>query len=118
MPDHTQPALSPEEWKAFEVDDGDARYDATYSHRLFIKPHGGNSFEARERHGLAALCLYQQPFGFTHEDVKAIRGERIMTQATIQACGGPERSRPELLAQLKRLESLELRISFLLPPED
>lgn len=34
-----------------------------------------------DRHKLAALCLYQQPFGFTQEDVKLVRSSCWSTPA-------------------------------------
>lgn len=72
-----KPALSSAQWKG----EGYARYDM--GHGIAIVDDGGAttvelptnqslSFVAEHRHAVAALALYGQPFGFTHEDVKAL----------------------------------------------
>lgn len=74
---------------------------------------GGKEF----RHALAALALYGQPFGFTHEDLIACENgisaiwtqHSQMCQGDSEECGcGPES---------RALHSLADRIQALLPPE-
>lgn len=70
------PALTPEEWerKAFLEHDGACpKIDGGY---LEVD---GCSVDGRERHALAALALYEQPFGFTWGMVYALRaGAKLM----------------------------------------
>jgi hypothetical protein len=74
------------------------------------RPLGDELAEQVERpHAVAALCLFEQPFGFTRGDVELVRD-----------CIGMEwdrGERGEMDALEKRLESLAARIAALLPPE-
>ena len=71
-------------------------------------------------HALAALCLYQQPFGFSQEDVKALRAV-LDTNPTDDSADDGEVVEHwatwELRAALDRCESLLSRIASLLPPQ-
>lgn len=58
--------------------------------------------EVARRHACAALCLYDQPFGFTHEDVEVLR---FCANALDDDPRGPQ------------LTALAVRISRLLPPK-
>jgi hypothetical protein len=63
-----EPALTAEEWRLAKDDRnivGDPSEEA-----LDL---GGGRFKHLDGHALAAINLYGQPFGFTHEDVDAIR---------------------------------------------
>ena len=100
-------ALSAEEWKQRGfADDGlpgppDTQIDSQGDVRTegFIgsahRPH-------RRRHALSVLCLHEQPFGFTREDVALLRAAQRTSE--IQDFGG--------LA-----DNLADRIEALLPPE-
>lgn len=95
MSETVEPALTPEEWKVgakkvyleirqCPIEDGD----------LFIEP---------THHGLAALLLHGKPFGFTREDVEALR----------EAFQGPFW---DGFPGRARMLSLAARIEALLPP--
>lgn len=60
-------------------------------------------------HGLAALCLYGQPFGFTHDDLRRLRDAP-------ELYGGLQGSKLEK-EWYAFLDSLAARIAALLPPE-
>ena len=61
-------------------------------------------------HGLAALCLHGQPFGFTREDVK------VLSRASEYAL---RQWGPVVAGQdIAMLSSLADRIEALLPPEE
>lgn len=86
----TRPALAPEQWETWE--------------RESVLQH----FSDEQRWGIAAMALRNQPFGFTREDVGALR-----TAAGIVEDEATEN--PERLASTIR--SLADRIEALLPPE-
>jgi len=86
MTEPIQPALTPEEWKEREVESqyGNARTSFYVDHkgRIFASDEspGGedriivlNGPDDRIRHAIAALCLYGQPYGFTHEHLALLR---------------------------------------------
>jgi len=101
-----KPALTKEEWEEKETH----RQDGYAGARLVEKEdescvetgyrdfYYGDAYVGQERHGLAALCLHNQPFGFTREDVKLLR-------AFANLCTSDFRN-------------LADRISALLPPEE
>ena len=103
MPD-VKPALTPEEWARGENDD---------EHQIEIREEGpyiigAGGLGPENCHALAALCLHEQLFGFTRDDLAAL--QRVLQSGLcweIDAnwgCG--------------HLRSLTDRISALLPPED
>jgi hypothetical protein len=61
-----------------------------------------------EPHGLAALCLHEQPFGFTHEDVKRLR--------MVEALPVSDSTVLEAVAYNEWVNDLADRIAALLPP--
>jgi hypothetical protein len=78
-----------------------------------------------DRHAVAALCLYQQPFGFTQEDVDALRGvadlgDRKATDLASLPYAYSDLARRHIVEQAAvvsdRLRSLAARIAALLPP--
>lgn len=108
------PALAASEWKERRAsrpgeDDGVHVVVAPYvedRHRgLVVSAHYSNaSVHDDLRHALAALCLHDQPFGFTWEDVDALR-EALSCSGTV--------SSPD---DLPRAETTVDRIEALLPP--
>ena len=74
-----KPALTAEEWKMelFKTISGhevflDHEGDVGFIHRN--NPHEGvGLIDCEDRHSLAALCLHEQPFGFTRADVRGLR---------------------------------------------
>ena len=67
MPEtETTPALTPEEWEH----PSNAREIGWACSEVFVGE--GSSLDNVTRHGLAALCLYGQPYGFTWEDVDRV----------------------------------------------
>lgn len=95
MSDDIKPALTPRQWANLKTDlrrvapaeelFGDWMEFFVEPDRLLIndgipmaaKPDAGGLeiVPRRHWHALAALCLHEQPFGFTRDDVAMIRGE-------------------------------------------
>lgn len=61
-----------------------------------------------DRHALAALCLHDQPFGFTREDMDALRSALEQIELDPYCFG----------AEVAILPGIIDRIEALLPPED
>lgn len=122
MSDKIPPALSPEEWDFwFEPVAGDAPRIQLWN--LLRDPenhHYGNL------HKIAALALlnlgeYGIEFGFTHEDVRALRGMAggVENDAQVDEMLGkltPD-DKKYVARSTARLNSLADRIEALLPPE-
>jgi len=68
--------------------------------------------ESEGSHHAAALCLYNQPFGFTRDDVEMLKreAEKWWVMADPGEC--------ELADRARAYDSLTDRIEALLPPED
>jgi len=97
-----KPALTAEEWASpGDVFDGYVDIDRGIVDVQMGGPAGLRD-EDRERHALAAICLYGQPFGFTHEDLSCLNA----TMDSLEYHGIPQPC----------LESLYARIEALLPP--
>lgn len=103
------PALTKEEWaprvdpdiyagQVIEAGDVARRDDGT----IIL----GNDLPITRPHATAALCLYGQPFGFTHEELGAMRDEYKALWA-----GNDDHPRARLL------HSTIEKIAALLPPE-
>lgn len=103
MSDNVEPALSPGQWEAdlAAIEDGKLG-EVLESYR-------------DERHPLAAIALYGQPFGFTHDDLHMVRA-----QASARMTDAPEPSRDDptwgYWNQQRRWRELADRIAALLPP--
>ena len=115
MPDSITPALTPEEWEDEHVE------AAAWGADVWLDPNGGFhitgandldlTFADRKRHALAALALHGQPFGFTWEDVDALR---YMAEREIYADKyGEQGANAEYGHELNRIAG---RIAALLPP--
>lgn len=105
-----EPALTKEEWAGHgDVFDGWVDLDMGIIDVRFGGPAGIRD-ESRERHALAAKLLRGQPFGFTREDVEAIRehvGDGISMEPKPIPTPGAE-----------ALWDIAARIEALLPPEE
>ena len=87
-----EPALTPEEWKEYDKPKLDKDIEcATHEVGYYTPP---------SRHGLAALALHEQSFGFRWEDVDFLR---------MDAEDSPR-------AHAENLRELADRIAALLPP--
>jgi hypothetical protein len=79
-----------------------------------------HGFDARHRHALAALCLVDQPFGFTRTDVEFLRTSETHRVGCFLMAGG--RLDAECDCDIDdrdaRKASLIARIAALLPPPD
>lgn len=96
-----KPALTAEEWAKLDLYEDWGHEDCEICDRARHWRHLGSA----ERHELAALCLYGQPFGFTREDVTAlaVAADELMIDNDVQTaiC----------------IEDIRQRIEALLPPE-
>ena len=117
------PALTPDEWQD-AIDRCTPRPDKPVDlsvawNWIDVKCKGNDP------HALAALCLYQQPFGFTQEDVKFITAfvATVMPLArrAQHIVGASAEANAEHEAAVQEIErffaSLSSRIAALLPPE-
>ncbi len=125
------PALSPDSWKAFAdgygIPDG---FDFNAAHTedgmmLSLVVEEPAYLCGQERHALAALCLVGQPFGFTQEDVNALRHYAAWEKTAANWCPEgyvfgtmDEINRLDRLAKADELLSLAARIASLLPPPE
>lgn len=109
-----RPALTAEEWPrlAYTAESSDDRL--SLSDDCVLDSDGGIVAYPEERHALAALALYGQPFGFTRADVDLLR-----ELANPMACGarrdGITDDAPAFQAAF-RVANLADRIAALLPP--
>ena len=118
------PALTPEEWEGVGWNLADhleesAHWQPGDGLRIWLNNSQSRVYVTLERAGestvvingsgarraLAALCLADQPFGFTHEDVRVLRGLASWVPHEWQPDGE------------RVLRSLADRIEALLPPE-
>lgn len=101
------PAMTPEEWKA-------AR---RYPPGVVYGFEDGAEEGVMSRHRMAAMCLYNQPFGFTREDVALLR-KRAQSLYSESVNGYPDSAYlGRLKAEGEVYDSLANRIASLLPPE-
>lgn len=104
------PALTVEEWRWSK----DAAVTLIVEHP--------NSHETMGRHAAAALCLHDQPFGFTREDVALVRGAASLLPEILKITRHLPTEAMAMLPQAVRdtdtLTSLADRIEALLSPED
>lgn len=99
-----KPALTAEEW-AVETMDG-------LGTRLTWAAKEAGVNDEVSRHALAALALYGQPFGFTHEDVELLhRGGEAIVSLAAEGYGDQR----EANAASDRMGQLADRIAALLP---
>ena len=102
--EQVRPALTPRQWEdpgrlyplsAYVALDGNLYlYDSEDEQR------------PEERHTLAAIALYGQPFGFSHEDAESLREAASFLRRVGNSVGWAN-----------KLDSIADRIQALLPPE-
>jgi hypothetical protein len=103
-----EPALTAEEW-ALKDRGAPGRYRGNAEGQVWENDGQmwyGDEYPVQNRHGLAALALYGQPFGFTWDDVVAAK-EAAFELRMMQ-------NRPAA----DRLDDLANRIASLLPPRE
>src|SRR5688572_32593307 len=79
MSDKIEPALTPEEWKDFA-----ARAETTDVQVGWACAEVFSTLGEVEPHGLAALCLHGQEFGFTWKDAQRVRGTAEMFRISLK----------------------------------
>lgn len=116
MIDTIKPALTPQQWadlngscyfvgsSEFVYEDGELEDGISISAATVHV-----DLPKDDRHGIAALCLHGQPFGFTREDVRRLREYPDLY-------GGLQRTCVEAEWQ-QFVDSLADRTEALLPPE-
>lgn len=121
-----KPALTAEEWaeKCFEENEEWTSFAARRREdgSIYVMCGYERDAETNRPHALAALALYNQPFGFTREDVEFLRELARTTRKTLIGSGAA--SSGALLSAMALIDreadfidSLASRISALLPPE-
>ena len=124
MTEKIEPALRPKEWRsAIELGLATSRHSVNGDPILLSIKQFQESLElrwGRSLHWLAALVLYGQSFGFTHEDVDTLR--YLMTERCPR-CGGDGwkmPARPKCVncgwSPPESTDTLADRIEALLPP--
>jgi len=95
-----KPAMTREEWDtALRRMENHDRLDVVW-------------YESKSHHSCAALCLHNQPFGFTREDVDALD---LLSQAKYIVLTWRGK---EAFMDPKSILSIKDRIEALLPPEE
>ena len=113
--DYRQPARAIDSWRETKPERRDTDDSTQYVAQMGITYDGCVTLMSRAhervevpppaRHALAALALHAQPFGFTHEDVRAVR-------RVVEESGALSSSTRE------RLRDLAARLAALLPPQE
>ncbi|MCK5316316.1 MAG: hypothetical protein KAJ55_00300 [Anaerolineales bacterium] len=113
-----KPALTPEEWgpgpgytgpRVDVLDRAEAWIE--YADVWYHSDEGEETIE--NRHGVAALCLHEQEFGFTPEDVE---NHRHLATTLRRRATQDKLARPTMLAIADWHDSMSARIEALLPP--
>ena len=104
----TDPALTPDEWEQWQTGQ---RFIFSATEDRGVTMLNRTGIEHARRQGLAALALYQQPFGFTHDDVRGLR--QSAQYCRVQSMTDPS---GQHLASAEWFDRLADRIAALLPP--
>jgi hypothetical protein len=132
--DIIEPALTPEEWAAREKFDGFCEgAKITKEGFRIVYDAGTAALDADQlRHGIAALALHGQPFGFTRKDVGLLvrcaescerqiaawnAEAQIRDMSTGSGVLAMVSSNRELEQRAQHFRSLAARIAALLPPD-
>jgi hypothetical protein len=115
-----KPAMSALEWKRqwFEETDRDGPVvivELVGDQLWVIDGESGQRRLILERHALAALCLKDQPYGFTREDVELLRAWAEDMRASAERNDRPTGLSARYAVQI---DNLAARIEALLPPEE
>lgn len=107
-----EPALTEKEWTQGEASRG---YETLLTKDddyvgVYCGDERSTLLDSSGRHALAALCLHDQPFGFTREDVELLRDTKC---SDVLHLGYAYEEEPEA-----HLNDLADRIEALLPPGD
>ncbi len=109
-----KPALTAEEWMECQRSKMRDYNKAPMVHGQFLV-FAGMPQPISRLDAMAALCLHEQPFGFTHEDVEMLR--RLFKQQMDMA-HHVVRNNKAMVSRATRIDELADRIEALLPPED
>lgn len=105
-----KPALTAEEWA--ELFGPTVADHSRQKNRLDEMASWASDETSYGRHGTAAICLYGQPFGFTHADVELLhRGSSAIVSLASEGYGDQQ----EANAASDRMDDLADRIAALLP---
>lgn len=102
------PALTDAEWRRFEDAVINGMYDEAEAD---VRLNCAETY-AKNAHQLAALALAHQPFGFTHDDVRAL----LLVASDIGVADSHGAPDPLVTKKMAALTSLASRIQSLLPP--
>lgn len=105
MTDELRPALTPDEWGAFMAGELFTEHERADFATWFEYVHGATP--ATPEHGIAALALYGQPFGFTQDDLQ-------MCEEQVTLFNGGDNEVDD--AEADRWRALAAKIRALLPP--
>ena len=120
--DYRQPARALDAWREQKPERRSADDPTQYIAQMGITYDGCVTLMSRAhervevpppaRHALAALALYGQPFGFTHDHVRALRQVADGLETPPPAAG------PATLGTAECLRDVAARLGALLPPPD
>ena len=116
-----EPALTPEEWKRIQGGEDEHGWPT-------LDPRATTVFDGEDwspsLHALAARCLYNQPFGFTREDVRdelaeivVLEDHRQWYEMGVLQFGADIKSK-RIADLIERKRDRIARLQALLPPED
>ena len=121
-----KPALTPEEWASREFTDENNHMwdetDVTKSSDGMVALRGRDDYYSpgftaylERTHALAALCLHEQPFGFTRKDVRFL--DDLSPHELGCALDGDRPCDCDAVTHQRHITDLANRIDALLPPE-
>lgn len=102
-------------WKYPNPEAGPGIGDAYIRDGDLIIPQSEDEWIVPNRHGLAALALHGQPFGFTWADVDELAELDMVIQLIPNSTKG---ARADQRRAVEAVRSLQARIAALLPPRE
>lgn len=115
MSEPVKPAMTPRQWGAVDELSRDGSLTEQLGHACSeIGFWGLPQEEEVGRHGLAALCLYGKPYGFTDADTHSLREAIRVWRREFRIPDGAQHGHLMIL----QLEGLVERIAALIPPEE
>jgi hypothetical protein len=121
-----KPALTKEEWASLALPaSGVTPYQNETKGEQLVRWAVNETYDV-DRHGLAALCLHNQPYGFTWEDVEMIQSDIANAEAAakgIEKLEGLSDVAKYHIREQARIgidchKNLVARLSALLPPRE